>query len=929
MRTLFAYTWQMVRKNKRTSWSILISVLLASTLLCAMCTYAWTQLRWRVDIEEYENGSWHGEIGGEIPAERLSVAEQNLYVAATMIKGPYTCLKLSEESRLPYLLLRDADENYWTYMGERNAILEGHVPNRPGEIVVSKSFFEQNPQYRLGDTITLPAGERRLGEDALDVIAIRQEGETFFPTGESAVTLVGIMDVTTNTTIPGYYAMGFLDRASLTGGEDLVIYVKLNDIRKTYEVMPQLADAMGVGKDEYGRYENHFSYHTMLLSLNFVFPPDMELRLENIGGILSYCVILLLLMGTFATIICSAFWVSASARMKQLGMFRSIGATPGQVAASILIEGLILSVCPILFSIGIGYGFTAVLIKLYSNIAGDSLYFPITVRFSPLIALFAALLSLITVLLAAFWPAVKVARLSPLEAIRMQESVSVRHRRPKRRRLTKTKERKHVGVQQPVWGTDSVGESGPVRQDGRHWRRRIRPRAGIARLSGYEAELAEASYRANRRAFRAGMLSLTLCLMLLIGFFALMSLNDYLSERNRSADEYNIYARLDMMTEADRELLAGLQGIPGEEKSVCYCVTRLAYWASPEQETEEFRERGGFAGLDLNRWALVERDGTYRVRVWLYGVQEEFFDAYCRRLGLDPAEFYRTDRVRAVAQSMAPLYPEVVNNAEKSDLSYPHLTFSAGEELLCLEKTEDSVEGDARIPIEVGAVAEYAPELGDIRNSYTVNLYLPLEVYYSVIAQLSGEQAGGYNTIVKVKTAPEDDLAVTDRITALCDSVMAGEDIYITSTAKEQEENAAGMRAMGLVMNCIGLLLGLIGVSNTLSAVSHIMLRRRREFAMLRSVGMDADGVRRLLLLEGIRMAVTPVAAAITVSVAILAALMHIVDVSWGAFLPWLPWGKILGCITAVILAVAASYQLCAGRIKKDTIIEAVREETV
>ena len=136
MRTLFAYTWQMVRKNKRTSWSILISVLLASTLLCAMCTYAWTQLRWRVDIEEYENGSWHGEIGGEIPAERLSVAEQNLYVAATMIKGPYTCLKLSEESRLPYLLLRDADENYWTYMGERNAILEGHVPKRPGEIVV-------------------------------------------------------------------------------------------------------------------------------------------------------------------------------------------------------------------------------------------------------------------------------------------------------------------------------------------------------------------------------------------------------------------------------------------------------------------------------------------------------------------------------------------------------------------------------------------------------------------------------------------------------------------------------------------------------------------------------------------------------------------------------------------------------------------------
>lgn len=79
------------------------------------------------------------------------------------------------------------------------------------------------------------------------------------------------MDLTTNTTVPGYYAMGYMDREALSDQDELVIYVKLKDIRKTYEVMPQIADAMGIGKDEYGRYENHFAYHTMLLALNFVF----------------------------------------------------------------------------------------------------------------------------------------------------------------------------------------------------------------------------------------------------------------------------------------------------------------------------------------------------------------------------------------------------------------------------------------------------------------------------------------------------------------------------------------------------------------------------------------------------------------------------------------------------------------------------------
>ena len=43
----------------------------------------------------------------------------------------------------------------------------------------------------------------------------------------------------------------------------------------------------------------------------------------------------------------------------------------------------------------------------------------------------------------------------------------------------------------------------------------------------------------------------------------------------------------------------------------------------------------------------------------------------------------------------------------------------------------------------------------------------------------------------------------------------------------------------------------------------------------------------------------------------------------------WLPWGKLFVSILAVMAAVAVSYLACAGRIRRDTIIEAVREENV
>ncbi len=888
MRVLFSYTLNTIRRSRNTSLSIMAAVLLASTLLCAICNFGYTQLKWRVEVEEYQDGSWHGELGGEILPSGLEVVESNLYVEKTMAKGPFAYLKLPEGSPLPYLLLRGADGNYWDSMGEKNLVTEGRVPQKPGEVVVSKSFFEQNPAYGIGDTIRLPQGERRLGEEILHEGNVWREGEQFCQTGEALVTLVGKLDVTAGTASQGYYAMGYLDRDALTEDQELVVYVKFKDIRKTYELMPVLAEAIGIEKDEYGKYDNHFRYHTLLLMENFVFPPEKGGSIQDWAPVLVYIVLLLLAAGAFVMIIHGAFQVSASARMKQLGMFRSVGATPMQIGGSILMEGFLLSVLPVMLSVGIGYLFTCVVMDIYSDIAGDMLYFPVTVYFSPWIALFSVGVSFLTVLVAALIPALKAAGMSPIEAIRGQgERVNWKKKRKK-------------------------APASPVSR----------------RLFGYVGELAGVTHYASRRGFRASVLSLTLCLALLVGFFTLMRLNDFLGWRNKNASYYNIYCRMNLTEEADRELLEKVLAVPGEEEGVYYSVARMAYWASPEQETSEFQERGGFGGLDLKKWGLVEREGKYRIRAYLFGLQEEWFDQYCRLCGEDPEKYYDKSRIRALAAGMAPAYPDVVNHVEKSRISYPHLALSVGEELLIEEKTGDYMDTDYAFPIEVGALAEKEPLLDDVRNNYTLNFYMPLSVYYAVMEKLSPDQ-GGYNTYIKIKTSPEEDLAVTEKIEEICRSQIAEEDLVLYSDAREEQENAVSMAAMEAVVDCIGFLLGLIGVANTLSAVSHTMLRRRREFAMLRSVGMDSQGVGKLLLLEGIRMALTPVLAALPAVFLLLGILMGVLDVAWGDLLPFLPWGKIAGSLGAVMAAVAVSYLAAAGKIKKDTIIEAVRDENL
>ena len=45
--------------------------------------------------------------------------------------------------------------------------------------------------------------------------------------------------------------------------------------------------------------------------------------------------------------------------------------------------------------------------------------------------------------------------------------------------------------------------------------------------------------------------------------------------------------------------------------------------------------------------------------------------------------------------------------------------------------------------------------------------------------------------------------------------------------------------------------------------------------------------------------------------------------------LPYIPWGEIAGGTALVMLAVAVSYRISSGKIRKDTIIEAVRNENL
>ena len=121
-------------------------------------------------------------------------------------------------------------------------------------------------------------------------------------------------------------------------------------------------------------------------------------------------------------------------------------------------------------------------------------------------------------------------------------------------------------------------------------------------------------------------------------------------------------------------------------------------------------------------------------------------------------------------------------------------------------------------------------------------------------------------------------------------------------------------------------LMSLVAVANIFNTISTNLFLRRREFAVLRSIGMTRKGFRRMMSCEcfiyGLR--------SICYGVLISAGTSYLVyrgtslGVRYNYTLPWLYWGISVG---AVLLVVAVTMVYSMRKMREDNIIEELKQE--
>ncbi len=899
MNIIQEYTLDFVKRNRRSSIAIMVALLLTVMMLSGLSGFFWTMYMDNIHLELLENGNWHGELFDDTYGRDLEQIENYSSVESVMVKGPWEVSMLdSNNPRRQYLILRGANREYWESMPEKDLVIEGRVPSAEGEIALSKQYFDAYPETRLGDVLTFPTGERLLDGKVRDAGDAFSENETFHQTGTTSYTVVGKWDVATSSMVPAYTAMGYLENSSVQPNEMITVYLRFHNMRDTYKELPALAESLGWKTDEYGNYS--LKYNSPYLSRFLILPPNLKLDVKGMSGMVaSVLVFVTMVVGLFVLIIHNAFALSVNMRLSQLGILASIGASPKQIRKSVICEGLILLLVPLPLGILGGWAFDKVIFQMVNSMNELSRGRTEEVIFTfglPAI-LPAAALAFITVWFSALIPARRVSKMSPVEAIRQG------------------------------------GDGGKVK--------RIREKKNplLWKWFGITGELASNTLTARKKSYRAATISFTMAFLTLTCFqtiLACQSASEAVFPDRREEYQQITFYLLDGQP-VNRQLVQRMRQTEGLQSAAFFSEAPHALWVPAEMASDSIEQvMGGFQGIvDAGKYSPIEQNGLYRLTVYTTGLDSKSFDEYCQSIGEDPAPYHEENGpVIFYNQTIDPTKYSKRNNAYM-DL----LKIQEGDTLHLSTKAYESDSDDEayEFDLTIGRITDALPKFQNF-ISFTTCVLMPYDRLQKLSEHFYARRRLSVNNIkgIFVTDAQKDEdgfydriLEVSDSLTKLANEYYGSSDFEIINVKERHDSRENGYVLMRLIVNCISGLLMVIGMANVWSTIMNNLAQRRREFAMLRSMGMPPRGIRKMLLAEGIFFAFTPLLMSLLPFAGVLAAFLHLNEITLWEFLPFAPVGITTLFIALLFASTVGAYVVGERRIRKLDIVAALKEDSI
>lgn len=875
-----------LKQNKTRSVLTVLGITISVVMLTVIFTCATSFAHYYGERAINTNGNWHFFVKTDYESAKKYLLSDSSLKDIGFEKD----LSTEEQSYKIYSDKANYLRTGTIYQGDAQYIkdtvtckYDGALPKSDNEIMVEQSLIKNNGiELKIGDEIKIAVGSRLKGDFVILLIkGDYQFGERFEKEKDETFKVVGILH-NNEPTERGAIIRGMSDLKS----KNLVAYGKIKKVTPfSYIKINGIYDKFGFTKK---KRAFNVGENTGFLNSRLAFSIDKNdlpqvLKLTAIGIV----VFAVIFVSSFAMIY-NSFALSVGEQIKYLGMLSSVGATRKQKKKTLYFEGAILGGIGIILGIALGLLTTfisqsAMNAKIVSIMEGYNDNIKYSTHISLWVLCLIVILAALTVFVSIISPVQKAARITAIDAIRK---------------------------------TDEIKRKG-----------KIRTPFIITKLFGFEGDIAFKNLRRNGRKSRTIIACICICAVLFLSC-------NYFCETFKEASNLDYEIPYQIMYQYSAESKAQLEKARNYLKTNKRVKRFYSIWEAwysilrgdinPYDNSRLYDMSFQNESIFVDKYKFIAtQDITYTAHL----LDDEDFNALCKKNGIDYKKYYSPDKdgsiktivINGIDRNDEPIFnnnllgktigcydidSEKTERENKLDENGNQVYFYYKTGCTSIYKFCDFIKYDKDNPIcnlDSSGVAFYAPKCVYDKYSDDDSFYFDYGI----------ETDEPY----KVEKELKDYLSETE----------AEGDVYNNYNWMMKEKSI--ISAVQFLSYAFILLITLITVFNIINTMTAQIAGRKKELAMLKSVGMTPKEFKKTLIFESMFYGLFGLLFGVPLSLVINRVVGYIISKDNPIPFSVNIWLYLIACVAVfVIIGLTMIYSL--KLIKNNSIIDSLKDDT-
>lgn len=596
------------------------------------------------------------------------------------------------------------------------------------------------------------------------------------------------------------------------------------------------------------------------------------------GFLITLSIIIGIVVISTIAVIYNSFQISVVERIKQFGLLRAVGATPKQVRKLVLREATVLALIGVPIGLLLGVLAIYAITFVFKLIGGDSI-FSMEPQISPTIMGISAVVGTVSIYFSALIPAIFAGKTSPLVAISSRASIT----------KEKIKKRKHRIAQM---------------------------------IFGFEGVLASKNIKRSRKRYRITVFSIVISVVLFVTFKSFMDMS--LGITKTPNESQNVHFSVTRDTKATQEnlkiedkIIENLRNLSNVDK--IYRVYNTYYFNAFMNKDKQIKEVDAIGGIYVNNNPALKENMLVRSSIGVYDKEAlEVSKKYLISGSIDIDKLNEENGVVLIKKS------RVYNGKTKRTYYGPIADIKVGDEIE-LEYNATLEKGEVAEPkkvenkkVKVMAILEDDPF--NFRGAQDGLKLITTEKVVEILTERIDIKPVNLN--ITIKNIEDEKIANTE----IEKAIEENPSLNIINNIDNNRRDKTSTLLVKILMYGFVIVVSLIGSVNIINTLTTNIILRKRELAGLKSIGLTQRGLRKMIILEGLLYGIIG-----SIYGSILGCgLSFLMYQGLGGIreFPWsIPWSSMTIAAIACLIIGYLSVLSPLSRIKKENLIEAIRED--